>query len=753
MTESIIESSAEVALDVISKAPIQVLHVDDDSGFLKAAKQILEMQGNFQVETASSVEEAKERMKQKPYDVIVSDYIMLGKDGLEFLKELRDSGNNTPFIMFTGKGREEVAIEALNLGADRYFNKIGSPEAVYGELTHGICRVVERRRAAEEVWKKEQRLRAVLTSSPDIITVSDLQGNITDCNDAAWKLMGFSSKEELIGKSAFEFIAEEDRERALENLKKTFEEGTIRNVEYTLLKKNGEEYIGELSASILKDSSGNQIGFVSVVRNITERKKTEDKISRQNEFLNSVLESLTHPFYVIDANDYTIKMANSAAHLGSLSEKTTCYGITHKRKKPCSSVKHPCPLEIVKKTKRPTIVEHIHYDKDGNVRIVEVHAYPIFDKDRNVVQIIEYSLDITERKKAEDALRESEERYRGIVELAPDGIITTNMKGLVTSVNSAFQKLTGYSEDEVVGKRFTKLGSSRARDIPKYMKLVSSILRGKTPSPIAFAFLCKDGTQRWGEVHASLLKKGGKKVGLQAILRDITERKKTREKLKVLNEKLGVVGKLTRHDARNKLSAVTMNVFLAKQKLAESHEALKHLDEIGSAVKQVERIFSFASIYEKLGAEELVYIDVGKAFDEAVSLFSDLQGIRVVNDCRGLTVLADSLLRQLVYNLVDNSLKHGERVSRIRLYYEEDGRDKLKLVYEDDGVGIPKAEKEKIFREDYRRDSNHALYLMRKMCEVYGWTIRETGKHGQGAQFTITVPRVGESGKANYNIH
>ncbi|TET63642.1 PAS domain S-box protein, partial [Candidatus Bathyarchaeota archaeon] len=448
MTESIIESSAEVALDVISKAPIQVLHVDDDSGFLKAAKQILEMQGNFQVETASSVEEAKERMKQKPYDVIVSDYIMLGKDGLEFLKELRDSGNNTPFIMFTGKGREEVAIEALNLGADRYFNKIGSPEAVYGELAHGICQTVERRRAAEEVWKKEQRLRAVLTSSPDIITVSDLQGNITDCNDAAWKLMGFSSKEELIGKSAFEFIAEEDRERALENLKKTFEEGTIRNVEYTLLKKNGEEYIGELSASILKDSSGNQIGFVSVVRNITERKKTKDKISRQNEFLNSVLESLTHPFYVIDANDYTIKMANSAAHLGSLSEKTTCYGITHKRKKPCSSVKHPCPLEIVKKTKRPAIVEHIHYDKDENVRIIEVHAYPIFDKDRNVAQIIEYGFDITERKKIEGKLQDANKKWVSLTENTDDLIMIVDGKGIIQYVN---RTIPPYTLKETIG--------------------------------------------------------------------------------------------------------------------------------------------------------------------------------------------------------------------------------------------------------------------------------------------------------------
>ncbi|MCW3985143.1 MAG: PAS domain S-box protein, partial [Candidatus Bathyarchaeota archaeon] len=373
--------------------------------------------------------------------------------------------------------------------------------------------------------------------------------------------------------------------------------------------------------------------------------------------------------------------------------------------------------------------------------------------DKEVPSVVIITTDITERKKAQVALHKSEERYRNIFELAPDAVAIMNMKGVVTSVNPTFLRLTGFSMEEIIGKHFTRLGTLRARDIPKYIKMIGSILRGKISSPIEFSYQRKDGTQRWGEAHLSMLEEKGKKVGLQAILRDITERKKTREKLKVLNEKLGVVGKLTRHDARNKLSAVTMNVFLAKQKLAESHEALKHLDEIGLAVKQVEVIFNFASIYEKLGAEELVYIDVGKAFDEAVSLFSDLNGVEVTNDCRGLTVLADSLLRQLVYNLVDNSLKHGEKVSRIRVYYEQAGKDKLKLVYEDDGIGISKAEKEKIFKEGYGKGSGYGLYLIRKMCEVYGWTIRETGKHGKGAQFTVTMPKTGNSGKEKYRIH
>jgi len=118
--------------------------------------------------------------------------------------------------------------------------------------------------------------------------------------------------------------------------------------------------------------------------------------------LEKVLESLPYPFYVIDAKDYTIKMANSAARLGSISEDSTCYALTHKRSRPCRGAEHTCPLEEVKKTKKPATAEHIHYDKDGNVRNVEIHGYPIFDNNGNIIQMIEYSLDITERKRAEE---------------------------------------------------------------------------------------------------------------------------------------------------------------------------------------------------------------------------------------------------------------------------------------------------------------------------------------------------------------
>ncbi|MBU2551681.1 MAG: response regulator [Proteobacteria bacterium] len=147
---------------------------------------------------------------------------------------------------------------------------------------------------------------------------------------------------------------------------------------------------------------------------IAERRKTEQalRISERDlkdkgAFLDTVIESLTHPFYVIDAGRYEIVMANAAARVRK-NGRGTCYGATHDLDRPCSGREHPCPMALVKQTRRPVMVEHVHLDDRGRPRTMEIHAYPIMNRDGEVVQIIEYSLDVTDRKQAEEEL----ERHR-----------------------------------------------------------------------------------------------------------------------------------------------------------------------------------------------------------------------------------------------------------------------------------------------------------------------------------------------------
>ena len=120
------------------REPIKVLFVDDDEEFLKSAKQCLKLQGNFDIESAFSVDEAMEKMKKKKPDAIVCDIQMPLTDGFEFLKALRESGNNVPFIVFTVTEDKETALKAFNLGANGFVGKSGDPEVVFSTLQRCI---------------------------------------------------------------------------------------------------------------------------------------------------------------------------------------------------------------------------------------------------------------------------------------------------------------------------------------------------------------------------------------------------------------------------------------------------------------------------------------------------------------------------------------------------------------------------------------------------------------------------------------
>lgn len=361
-------------------------------------------------------------------------------------------------------------------------------------------------------------------------------------------------------------------------------------------------------------------------------------------------------------------------------------------------------------------------------------------------------------------LVESEEQARRLLEFqkkiieAP--LVWINMldrEGNITLWNRAAELISGYSREEVIGHKkvwewLYPDSQYCSWNLAAALKLIET--KGCVEKDDT-TIRCKDGKLKiitWYSNSTS--DENGNPSGSLSVGIDITERRMAESRLAMMNEKLRVVGGLTRHDAKNKLSAIVGNAYLAKKELSSNSKALNYLGEMETAVRQIVRIFDFAKNYEMLGVEELVYTDVEKTVNEAISLFSDLGEIRVINDCHGLTVFADSLLRQLFYNLIDNSLKYGRKISKIRLYCEKTGQNELRLIYEDDGIGIPAAEKLKLFKEGYSTGggTGYGSYLIRKIVEVYGWTIQETGEEGKGAQFTITIPKMSQSGKENYGI-
>jgi signal transduction histidine kinase len=229
--------------------------------------------------------------------------------------------------------------------------------------------------------------------------------------------------------------------------------------------------------------------------------------------------------------------------------------------------------------------------------------------------------------------------------------------------------------------------------------------------------------------------------GHEAIIANLAKIQKTEQEVQVLNEKLKVVGSLTRHDVANKISAIQSYAYLLKKAIYDNPKATKYLEEIDSTISGANKLFEFGRLFEKIGSEQAKVVDVEKCFNEAAAPFANVKGINIINECQGLNIVADSFLSQLFYNLIDNSIKHGEKVNQIRLYYtKENGA--LKLFYEDNGVGISKANKPLIFNEGFTtgNGSGLGLKLIKKMVDIYAWTIAEEGEPGEGAKFTITIP-------------
>jgi PAS domain S-box-containing protein len=262
------------------------------------------------------------------------------------------------------------------------------------------------------------RLGSIIEYSDDAIIATNLDGIILSWNAGAEMIFGYSA-EEAIGKS-FSILIPLDRQDEMQSVIDKVRRGEkIDHHETVRVRKDGELVFVSRSVLPIKNPQGEITGISGIARDITARKRaelareeTEDRIRRQNEFLNLVIESLPNPFYVIDAKDFTVKMANSAASFGGVAAGVTCYELTHRNTVQCSPPDHACPLQIIKQTRKHTTVEHVHYREDGTPRYMEIHAYPVFDRNGEVEQIIEYAIDITERKKLEEDLRLSAEKIK-----------------------------------------------------------------------------------------------------------------------------------------------------------------------------------------------------------------------------------------------------------------------------------------------------------------------------------------------------
>jgi len=265
-------------------------------------------------------------------------------------------------------------------------------------------------------------------------------------------------------------------------------------------------------------------------------------LNRSSDFLQTVIDAIPELTVVID-RDYRVLLANRAARemaggTDPVAACLTCYQLSHHRETPCQEETEPCPLKQIIATKRPVTVEHTHYDADNNEVYVELSAAPIFDETGEVVQIVQASRDITDRKRAEMALRESEERFRAVVEASKDAMIAINREGLITVFNRAAEEMFGYRQERMVGQSVDCLMPEEYREGHRqgresyFSRGEPSTFTGKTTELPA---LRSDGHVFPMELSLSAVHLGGEPFVFGAI-RDITDRRQAEQKLRIAKD-------------------------------------------------------------------------------------------------------------------------------------------------------------------------------------------------------------------------
>lgn len=557
---------------------IKILCIDDEMELLDLMKLYLERENNIFVQCASSPQQALSMMGEQDYDVIVSDYAMPEMNGIDLLKEIRSRGWEIPFILFTGKGREEVAIDAINFGADGYVHKGGDPRSQFAELVNMIKTLVEKNRALEALKVSERALAEAETIGGFGNFIYDLTENQLSVSVELLRILGMDeSSFDGEYEQLFECIHPLDRDRVKETVLETLQSGQGREIEYRVISPRGEKRIIRQRLVVILDEKGVPIKLIGVVKDVTDDINRIERLER----LNSMLFAIRRINQLISRERDQTKLIKSVCNdllrtrmfkgiaiavrggggsmetYGSFvnceleeifSRLTSLEELICIREALCTSevlvLRQPdsrcagCPLKHLDTDNLDvTLTKRIEYGGEvyGAI-LVHLHADAVVDEEIDFIcDLAEdlghalYALKVDRiRMKAEELLARSERRYRHFFEGANEGFAILD-NGIVRFANKSLYQMGNYQENEVLRKHFIEFVADDERE--KLLDYYTRRLKGENlPSVYETKLKKKDGSTIIAEINVTLAENEGG-IATYVILRDITERVKMRELL------------------------------------------------------------------------------------------------------------------------------------------------------------------------------------------------------------------------------
>jgi len=611
--------STRFAMNYIKGNAMTILIIEDDAGISELLKEKLEESGH---ETAG-VQSAGEAMTwletHSPF-LMVLDYGLPDMNGKELIEVLKQKERPLPdFIVSTGQGDERIAVDMMKLGARDYIVKDANFLDMLPEVVRRVEQEIENenklKRAEEDLLESEIKFHAIFEHSRDAIGVSKNGINIL-VNKAYLDMFGYDSKEELVNTSILNLITPNERSRIIENMQKRVA-GKAPEIYETLgLRKDGSEF--EMEVSVSTYTLNREMFTLVTLRDITERKLAEESLQQSEAQKQAILDGITSNIAFVNKN-LEILWANKTAaeSVNKTPEEMLgfkCHAFWADPNKPCEN----CPS--IKAFQTSKSEQTIMYSPGGSVW--EERGEPVFDSKGELLGVVEIAQDITERKRAEEALRKSERRHRIIFENSPLGMIRFDSEGTMVDFNDKFIELMGSSREKLIGFNTAR------QSTPEMRRAIKKALAGQVAVFENEYTSITAGKTRYLHVVFNPVNPGNSPTQVIATLEDITERRQAeeeKEKLEAQNrllqktESLGRMAGAIAHNFNNLFQAVTGNLEMAMEDLPRDARYLKNLAAAMRAANQAADMSGLMLTYIGQSSANREPVDIADACRQSLS--------------------------------------------------------------------------------------------------------------------------------------
>lgn len=485
-------------------------------------------------------------------------------------------------------------------------------------------------------------------------------------------------------------------------------------------------------------------GRVWSFSDITEREKAERDLRERESFFTTLLEAIRDGVLIL-REDGTVQYANRAAcELVGLPSADDCVERSILEFVHQDSA-HAVFMDIlsVRGGLDAIPAEYTFVTPAGRVRQVEGLSSTITWKEKKAIAVT--LRDITERKQAEAAAQENADLNRALIDGLPEYIIVLTREGEIIFANPAAKAASGCARGAM--NRKTLRSSIVESSLQDFDTAIQDARTGQKRRSFEIGIRTATDECLLVTLRAAPITFRDQDATL-VLMTDLTERlilekeleyhaeelKKYSESLARTNEKLTIMNSITRHDILNQLTVLLGYLEIAIEE-NEEPETRENLERMKFSAQNIREQLEFARDYQDIGVREPQWFDVRW---HIAKLKQD--GITITTRIQKMEVYADPLFGRVFYNLLDNAVRHGKRVTDIEVTVREEEDGALTIIWDDNGVGVKEGEKEKIFRRGYGNNTGLGLFLCREILAITGMTIRECGEYGKGARFEIGVP-------------